>query len=139
MRKNLISKGKLTPRQRQMRFRNTMKKIGWVTYFTICICCFVAALGFAGKSDYESELAIASEPDKYVLPETEPKSFEVETRTEDAVLVRMEGENLVFRTEDGHEWKVTGEIIQTLEFGDIMQTPDDITDDVVLGWEEKGE
>ena len=127
-------KNGLTPREKQIRFRNAIKKVGCVAGFILLVCFFIAVLGFAGKSDYEAEVAQASETYRYV-PIQREESFTVETRMEDAVLVGMEGDTLTFRTADGNEWKVTGTVTQTLTFGDIHQTADDITDDVVLGWE----
>ena len=125
----------LTPRQKQEKFRSTMKKGGCVAGGILLSCFFVGSLGLAGKSDYKTEIAMASEPKRYVPIETESESFSVETRTEDAILVGMEGDTLTFRTEDGNEWTVTGTVTKTLKFGDIHQTADDITDDVILGWE----
>ncbi len=135
MKGKLFSKVNLTPRQRQIRFRNTIKKAGYVVGCATLICFFIGTLCVAGKADYEVEIASSNEPYTYTPVQPEPIEFTIETRTEEAVLVRMEGETLVFRTEDGHEFEVTGEVSQVLTFGDLKQTPDDITDDVVLGWE----
>lgn len=98
---------------------------------------FALGLGIVGENDRQSEMwNVYAESTETEQTETETITTTSEhIRTMEAVLVDINDEgNYIIRTEDEHEWEMQDapEVWYTLEIYD-NETPEDVTDDVVVG------
>ena len=151
----------LTPREKQIRFRARMKKVGCVlaTYF------FVGIMGYSSVSNCNAKVEANDNEDLHLIDMSEVESFIVNgndlylnfkdgtgyylestqidthgvptetTRTEEGILVGMENGNYILQTEDGHLWEISDapEVFYKVTF-DTNGT-DDVKDDEIVGLE----